>query len=517
MKNIRLTNSVHLCLLLTLPLLAVRVAEARTVLVRSNATSVALVNAASYEAQVAPGSIAALFGSGMTNQAGAPAATIPLPLTLAGVSVKINGISAPLFYGSASQINLQVPSAVTPGNATIEVFNTGSQTPIATGAIVVVDSSPGTFTINASGKDQAAALNSDSSINANFDQVPGSHPEITGNYVTIFATGIGPTSPVVPDGQAAPGNPLAIATATTAITIGGVPAQVLFSGLAPGYVGLWQINAYVPASLATNFATPLKVELRGKQSSGATLAVASTNEYGSASGSVVSALTGGPIGGATVKLQPASGTTHSVVTDSSGRFVVAVVKAGAYDTSTTATGYVTATQTVTIAGGSSETLAPIALTEPLAAGQYRVVVTWSPGDASGLDLDAHLTGPAGGAGRFHVWWNGETDVLQSPSVRLDRDDLTGSGPETLTITPQGNATYRFSVHNYSDRDTPGALRINTAHAVVRVYLGSQQVAIISAPSGGGTLWKVFEAAGNQLSVVNQLSDEYEPSNIKVSF
>src|SRR5678815_328896 len=74
----------------------------------------ALVNAASFDPSriVAPGSIGALFSSGMTDQAPASATTLPLPTSLAGLSVKIDGITAPLFFASAAQVNLQVPSGV---------------------------------------------------------------------------------------------------------------------------------------------------------------------------------------------------------------------------------------------------------------------------------------------------------------------------------------------------------------------------------------------------------------------
>ena len=75
----------------------------------TTAAPVALVNAASYDATVAPGSIAALFGAGLSTQT-TIATTLPLPKTLGGVTVKIGGIDAPLFFVSPNQINLQVPS-----------------------------------------------------------------------------------------------------------------------------------------------------------------------------------------------------------------------------------------------------------------------------------------------------------------------------------------------------------------------------------------------------------------------
>ncbi|HMV46267.1 MAG TPA: hypothetical protein PKD31_00745, partial [Blastocatellia bacterium] len=239
-------------------------------------TQAALVNAASYEAVVAPGSIGALFGATLSTQTQL-ASALPLPAVLGGTSVKIAGKSAPLFFVSPSQINLQVPSGISAGAATVEVFSNAAATPIATGTVTVAEASPGIFTVGATGRGQTIALNSDFSINAGFDLFPGSRPEAAGNYVSIFATGIGATNPAVADGQAAPGSTVATGVGATTVTIGGIPVQVLFSGLAPGFVGLWQINVLLPENLPTNAATSLRVT-KSRTGGETTLAVVSRNE-----------------------------------------------------------------------------------------------------------------------------------------------------------------------------------------------------------------------------------------------
>ena len=157
------------------------------------AAPVALVNAASYDPTVAPGSIAALFGSELTALGAQTATTIPLPNSLAGLSVKINGLTAPLFFASANQVNLQVPSGVTPGTANIEVFNGSATTPVGAGTVTVAEAAPGLFTADLSGKGQVIALNADYSRNADFDRFPSARPEVTGSYVTIYATGVANT------------------------------------------------------------------------------------------------------------------------------------------------------------------------------------------------------------------------------------------------------------------------------------------------------------------------------------
>jgi len=499
---------------MTLTVTAFALLPSTPVHARRTVAAAAVVNAASYATTVAPGSIAALFSTDLTQQAGQPAGTIPLPTSLAGLSVKIGGITAPLFYASATQINLQIPSAVASGSISVEVFSNGSPTPVATGSVTVADAAPGIFTINQLGTLQAAVLNSDLSFNANFDALPGSRPEAGGNFVVIYATGAGRTTPVVLDGQAGPSGPLATADGVTSITIGGVSAQVLYSGLAPGYVGLWQINAILPASLPTNLATSLTVELKSKQGQPTTIAVANKNELTTVSGNVLSALTGAAISGADVSFQPTpSGTVRHALTNAQGLYSLYVIGPSSFSVAAAAAGYVTASQTTNIAGGDQAILPPIALTAPLAGGQYRVVIAWQ----NGIDLDAHLTGPTQGGTRFHVWWNGETNLLTPATAQFDRDDQTGIGPETLTFTPAANGAYRFSVQNYSNRDLNGSVGLNQAKVSVRIFVGSQQVSLVSPPGGGGTLWKVFEINNGQLTIINQLTDEPDPSNIKTAF
>lgn len=485
---------------------------AQSVQARSTtAAPVALVNAASYESTVAPGSIAALFGASLSTQT-AIASSLPLPKTLGGVTVKIGGQDAALFFVSPNQINLQVPSGIAAGSAIIQVFNSGIAAAVGDGTVAVTDAAPGIFTLDLSGKNQAIAQNSDLSRNADFDKVPGARPEASGNVVVIYATGIGNTNPLVADGQAAPASPLAQATGTTNVTIGGVPAEVQFSGLTPGFVGLWQINVVLPANLPTNLATPMTVSLKGKQSLVTTLAVVNKNEFGAISGTVLNATTGSALAGTAITLQPTgSGKTRSATTDAAGKFGIYVINPGSYNLSVAANGFISVTQASTVTGGQSQT-ANFALTAPLAAGQYRIVVTW----ASALDLDAHMTGPASGNSRFHVWWLEPTDLLTPVTTMLDFDGAS-PGPETITFTPNATATYRFSVHNYTNRDTNGSNGIAQSGIVVRIYSGNQLTRTISAPTGGGTLWKVFEFTGGQFNVVNSITDEPDSSNIRNSF
>jgi uncharacterized protein (TIGR03437 family) len=194
------------------------------------------VNAASFAANaLSPGSLFSIFGSALAPMS-ASAPSTPLPLTLADVSVTVNGIAAPLLYVSAQQINAQIPSTVQPGPASVVVRVSGSVSEQATATVTAA--APGIFT---GAENQAAALNADGSANR------PDNPASVSSVVSVFFTGPGPVQAVPADGEAAPvAIPDPLATPATA-TIGGMPAQIQFAGLAPGWVGLGQINMKIPA------------------------------------------------------------------------------------------------------------------------------------------------------------------------------------------------------------------------------------------------------------------------------
>jgi uncharacterized protein (TIGR03437 family) len=85
--------------------------------------------------------------------------------------------------------------------------------------------------------------------------------------------GLGAVSNQPADGAAAPSGPLAETSVTPTVTIGGVTGNAIFSGLAPGYVGLYQVNALVPASVASGSAVPVSISIGGTASNTVTIAV----------------------------------------------------------------------------------------------------------------------------------------------------------------------------------------------------------------------------------------------------
>ncbi len=228
-----------------------------------------VVNGASFRAAadpngaVAPGAIVAIFGAnlaGETQLAMSVPLSTRLPDTPEGTRVTFTvgntDFDAPLFFVSAGQMNAQVPFEVTAGAALVRVQR-GSETS-ATQSVQVANVSPGIFTVNQQGTGAGAILHADT-----FQAVSESDPARPGEFLLIFCTGLGPVDPSVPSGDLAPSTePLARTVNVPMVNIGGMPAQVTFSGLAPGFVGLYQVNLQVPQGIPSG-AQEIEIVING--------------------------------------------------------------------------------------------------------------------------------------------------------------------------------------------------------------------------------------------------------------
>jgi uncharacterized protein (TIGR03437 family) len=229
-------------------------------------TSAGLANAASYSGgAVVPGSITSLFGTNLASGAGIFAATrIPLPQSLANVSVLVDGSPAPLFaVANSDQINFQVPWEIAgQAMASIQVISNGVLGPVVWAPVEPLQ--PGIFTDS-----QGFGVFVHSS---NYTLVDNTNPAVPGEVLLIYATGLGAVvasaQPVT--GTAPPG--AAATLTTTTVTIGGVNAPVLYSGLAPDFVGLYQLNVTVPSGLTSGY-RPVVISMAGVSSNSAALAV----------------------------------------------------------------------------------------------------------------------------------------------------------------------------------------------------------------------------------------------------
>jgi adhesin/invasin len=212
-------------------------------------------------AGLAPGTIVQIYGSNLSTGT-APATTLPLPLTLNGTSVLIGGIEAPLYYVSPGQINAQVPYELAPDHQYQVVINSN-------GAL----STPDSIAVSTLAPGLAANLTG-SIIAQHLDGtlVTSAAPAKSGEYIQMYAAGLGATDRAVPTGAAAPSNPPARVQNNPTLTINGEQALVSFAGLTPGLAGLYQINFQVPAG-AVNGDLPLVVMQNGIAANGATLTV----------------------------------------------------------------------------------------------------------------------------------------------------------------------------------------------------------------------------------------------------
>ncbi|MGH9801881.1 MAG: choice-of-anchor V domain-containing protein, partial [Blastocatellia bacterium] len=210
-------------------------------------------DAASYSATVAPGEVVALFGNELIAASGiAVANNLPLPRSLQAVSVYINGVAAPLYFTAKTQINYQIPYSTSAGAASVVVLRDDGVA--SYGSVNVAAAAPALFAADASGKGQAAAQNSDFSRNGDPVISPQTKRARKGDYVVLYGTGAGAqfvnannNQPLtIKDGEAATGSPLAATASLPTATVGGKTATVYFSGVAPGFVGLWQLNVQVP-------------------------------------------------------------------------------------------------------------------------------------------------------------------------------------------------------------------------------------------------------------------------------
>ncbi len=228
-----------------------------------------IVGAADYAAStpVSPGSILSLFGQGLADTTQVAGST-PLPVQLGGVKVLVGGYEAPLISVSAGpefdQINFQLP--VEAGGLTyadVVVANNGAYSDPE--GVTIYPVVPAIFTLSQQGAGAAAALHPD------FSLVSAARPAQAGETLQIYATGIGEVRPTARTG--APPSSLATVTAAVQASMGGRPAEVTFAGLAPGFVGLYQVNVTVPAGLAAGDA-PLVLSQGGIPSAdGVTVAV----------------------------------------------------------------------------------------------------------------------------------------------------------------------------------------------------------------------------------------------------
>lgn len=231
----------------------------------------AVVNNASFATSpqpVAPGSIAAVFGTGLNDGSqvltSAFGADGKLVTTLGGASVTVGDFPAPMFYSTSAQLGIQVPLELAgKTSASVQVTVKGKTSAVQTVNLSSVK--PGLFTVSQDGKGTAVCLHSDG-----VTPVTAANPANPNEVVILYGTGFGAVSPVLDTGESSSGNKT---VANPIVTIDGLSAVVQFSGVAPGFVGLNQINVVVPGLARTNAADPVVLTVNGVPANQVTLPV----------------------------------------------------------------------------------------------------------------------------------------------------------------------------------------------------------------------------------------------------
>lgn len=226
-------------------------------------------NAASYHPGISPGSLATIFGTNLTSLVGvmSPGGAA----SYQGVSVTVGNLPAPLFtvanVNGSEQINFQVPAELTaPNTLLVQVSNNGS---VGTLNVPLVLVQPGIFEYVPTGSSlpYAAIVKPDGSV------MGPANAASRGSTVVMYLTGLGPTSPFLATGELGPVPPAT--TVYQPVVVGlnndGIPA--VFSGIAPYFVGLNQLNFTIPANAAVGSSIPFSVSVDGVSSQSSTIAV----------------------------------------------------------------------------------------------------------------------------------------------------------------------------------------------------------------------------------------------------
>ena len=165
---------------------------------------------------------------------------LPLPLELGDIRVRMNGRSAPMLFVSRTQLNVQVPFGLTGETVSIVVTSPAGDSEAI--EMPLASTQPGIFFDSATNTG-AIRNNSDGTF-------VGERAPAAGEIIQVFVTGLGAVDPPVGNGVAAPADPISVTVVVPTVLIGGQEAEVFFSGLAPGFAGLYQLNVRVPAGLA---------------------------------------------------------------------------------------------------------------------------------------------------------------------------------------------------------------------------------------------------------------------------
>ncbi len=282
----------------------------------------------------------------------------------------------------------------------------------------------------------------------------------------------------------------------------GTEYRVTFSKT--GYHEVTYNNVNIPGNQDTNLQTILQID----------------ETYvgtGTISGYIYNALNSQPVEGVELHFRQGwntqTGTVlSSAITNSSGAYSLSDLVTGYYTAQASKTDFNSTYFNVVVVGGITSSGQNGVITPQLSSDEIRIVLTWG---ATPSDLDSHITGPDPDEGRFHVYYSNSSFYHNSEVYcNLDVDDTSSYGPETVTILHQTGGLYRYSVHDYSNRNSTTSQALSNSGATVRVYFGSMLIQTFYVPTATvGTLWTVFELYDNQIVAQNLMTNESSPGNV----
>lgn len=224
----------------------------------------------------------------------------------------------------------------------------------------------------------------------------------------------------------------------------------------------------------------------------------SSAKLGEVFGYVVNAQTGYAIEGAAVSVNG-----EATTSDTLGYYIVDMVDPGNVSLEASATGFIDLTTSVELPDGGS-VKRDCVLNTSTTGNEYRFVLAWG---ADPRDLDSHLWVPTGGDNDYHVYYGDRGSVTELPFAELDSDDITGYGPETVTVYPEYSDFYVYGVNHYRGDGT-----LPTSEAILRIYQGNVLIHTLTVPDEhcedckDGWWWNVcsFNAVSDSFDIVNTL-------------
>jgi uncharacterized protein (TIGR03437 family) len=224
-----------------------------------------VVSSGDYTSSPALGLLVSIFGSALADAPGTGAGNLPLPLQIGSTSVIVSGTQLPVLYANGLQVNALIPYDLAINSPHQLIVQRGNAISVPV-KIAIFNAQPAILATEGNGTGQGHIYKVDAQGNAVLGDA--NSPASAGDVLVMYAVGLGPVTPPVKGGDPAPVAPSSSTVAKVTVTIGGLPSEVQFAGLTPGFAGLYQVNAVTPGGVTPGSQVPVVVSVGGTSSSG---------------------------------------------------------------------------------------------------------------------------------------------------------------------------------------------------------------------------------------------------------